>query len=108
MAKLWDAAEEFLQVAFRADGPAGLPPKGLGASARSSAASASRHGVNPHAPGGTLATAYRRALEVYEQPLTQHMYITGPAMCPTLNKKGAKVALGDVQESLAGDRCICL
>lgn len=80
LAKLSNAAEEFLEEVFS--------PKG-GASPSSPSTSA------PAAPGqqrqdGSLVqgftAAYRRAQAAYGQQLTQQIMITGAAMAPTLNK----------------------
>ncbi|KAG2441467.1 hypothetical protein HXX76_003089 [Chlamydomonas incerta] len=94
LSKLKDATEEFLHSVFQADRyKAGRLPGGGGgddddrASSSGGAAGASGGGGGV---GGVVRSAYRRALEVYEQPLTERLMITGPAMAPTINRHGIK------------------
>ncbi|KAG2484322.1 hypothetical protein HYH03_016864 [Edaphochlamys debaryana] len=111
LAKLVDAAEEFLAFAWAADkqqswwqhspGAGGLgslaarPGLPLSALIRTRAVRAAEAAgqARLHKDGGMLGVlgeAYRHAREVYDAPVTQHMYLTGPAMAPTLNPKGVK------------------
>ncbi|GIL74236.1 hypothetical protein Vretifemale_4239, partial [Volvox reticuliferus] len=111
VAKLRDAAEEFIFSVFQADRQArrhpGLTARDLtrgsrrtGEAAESSsstggAAGTSTSGAAGGSHGGLLnvvQAAYRHAREVYDSPVTEHLYLTGPAMAPTLNWKGAKDA----------------
>eukprot|EP00198_Chlamydomonas_reinhardtii_P009981 XP_001699318.1 predicted protein [Chlamydomonas reinhardtii] len=99
LSKLKDATEEFLHSVFRANTyQAGRLPGADDhdphdrASSGTAASSTSGGGGAGTGPGvsGVVRAAYRRALAVYEQPLTEHMMITGPAMAPTINRHGIK------------------
>ncbi|GFR44986.1 hypothetical protein Agub_g6294, partial [Astrephomene gubernaculifera] len=107
LAKFGDAADEFLFSIFQGSN-AVTPPSPFSQRGKSPSDGAS---ISPSSPssrpnseggpkpyggggflGGSISDAYRRAREVYDAPLTDHMYITGPAMAPTLNRRGAKDA----------------
>ncbi|GIL42131.1 hypothetical protein Vafri_197, partial [Volvox africanus] len=101
-AKLRDAAEEFMFAVFQAD-KQGRRQTGLTAreptrgshTGEVSEDSTSTGGTTGGSRGGFLdvvQAAYRHAREVYASPATEHLYLTGPAMAPTLNWKGAKDA----------------
>ncbi|KXZ50361.1 hypothetical protein GPECTOR_16g534 [Gonium pectorale] len=70
-------------------GPSSSASGGDGDSGSATSGSSSGGG---HGGGllGSLGLAYRTAVQVYEEPLTAHMYLTGPAMAPTINRRGAK------------------
>ncbi|EFJ50004.1 hypothetical protein VOLCADRAFT_89374 [Volvox carteri f. nagariensis] len=114
LAKFRDAAEELVFSVFQANNLGGRQPgtdRWTPLSPRLPTRGSLHHSgeeqekKNPTAGGshssggsnsggvlGVVQAAYRRAREVYDAPLTQHMYLTGPAMAPTLNWRGAKDA----------------
>ncbi|GLC45644.1 hypothetical protein PLESTB_001789600 [Pleodorina starrii] len=117
--KLKDAAEEFLFTVFQgADQQGrrqqgGLNPFNRGSPTHGSSSHTTPFGFGAGAGGssdpstsgsggggggggggllGVVQAAYRRARLVYDSPLTGQLYLTGPAMAPTLNWRGAKDA----------------